>query len=619
MTTEVGNAPGPESRSADRQAEPQNAAGSASSGGTARASGGHHSKKREWIAQLQQQQTESQQCTMESNRSLLQSRAMAWEHVCDLRRLLEEQDGNRVRWQLAVYDGIRRLRQKTSTLATNTAPGARGMSGDKVAKAVAGLEQELLAFKEKQRQEYDELSLVESTTFETLTALEERFTAWTDQSSREPLVRPKTAAVSSAHGAGAGGRGGAGGTTPGGRNRPASARAAGGATSKTPNKGMKGAEHNNAAGEGAGRTQSSSSSAALDDIKTGAIYEGLSPRKRTLVSANGDKSVSQLRDALDALTAEIEHDGGATGGWLKDDHEAFMRAYAKHKSMETAPFYDYVTDLVHCSHEDVVEHVVWYKDFVRKSDLKRDLLGKWKDQRRRAMIEAHERLTDTRAEDLRAEAEARKRREEEQRLQNAFRKQKISEWKEKRAEQEALKKREEEDKIQAEKLRRAKIMEEQMKTRPAIVAYAQQKKELKMKEAAAVREKNISGKEALTAEQRQQLQERSLAYEKKRVRLLEEARAKERQLSKGTDPDEKPKQAPGNFLYYGHVQSRLHDQTEAQIQKLKARERDTKEADARSGKEGAKYGQQIAGNFANQVGIQATVRNVPQWRQNLYG
>lgn len=71
------------------------------------------------------------------------------------------------------------------------------------------------------------------------------------------------------------------------------------------------------------------------------------------------------------------------------------------------------------------------------------------------------------------------------------------------------------------------------------------------------------------------------------MKLLEECREKERQLSKGSDETAaRPKSAP--FSFYQHVGSRLHDQTEAQIQKLKARERELKAAAAK-GDEGQKY------------------------------
>ncbi|CAD7927547.1 unnamed protein product [Amoebophrya sp. A120] len=537
-------------------------------------------KKREWVAQLHQSESEIQKAQLESHRSLMQTKAMAWEHVCDIRKQTEEQDANRVKWQLSVYDGMRRLRQKILTLSDQTGvsaleqnggtagaavssgssrPPAKLLSGAKLAKTVQSLEHELTVFKERQRQDYDELTLVEATTFETLKAMEERFTAWQEQTAKEPLVRPKSAPPKST-------------LLQKGGSRPA----------KDPKQ-------------------------EEQEMKNPSVK-----RTYTLNTANADRQVSELRDALDSLTAEIEHDGGATGGWLKDDHEAFMRMYAKCKSMESPTFYEQVAQLVHCTHEDIAEHVVWYKEWCRKTELKKDLLAKWKDRRRQALEEAHHRLDENRQEDLQIEAEERKRREEQKKQDDAFTKQRIGAWKEERAAKLAQKQREVEDKLAEQKLKDAKRMEEHLRRREAIVAYSQKKRELQARTKAASGEKK-GGEVILTREQREHLRERSLAYERKRAQLLEECREKERQLSKGEEAP--PPSKSGST--YTHISSRLHDQTEAQIQKLKAREKDLKEASV-AGSEGQKYGV-VPGNFAGQIGVQSRVQGVPQWRQKIYG
>mmetsp|Transcript_7544 Transcript_7544/g.18181 ORF Transcript_7544/g.18181 Transcript_7544/m.18181 type:complete len:392 (-) Transcript_7544:816-1991(-) len=369
---------------AQGQSETESRSASASVSAATRAEG--TSKKREWVAQLQQHESEISKCQVESYRAVLQTKAMAWEHCCDLKRLVEENDATRVKWQLSVYDGIRRLRQKIIKLADETERngGNLATASSRVTKTVQALEAELTTFKERQRQDYDELTLVESTTFATLKAMEERFTIWQEQAGTEPLVRPKSAGGGgTGTGASLGGTGGVG------------------------------------AANGTGKMQTGGSRPSQDSA-TG----GESPKKSTLHLANADKQVSELRDALDALTAEIEHDGGASGGWLKDDHDAFMRMYGKCKSMDSPAFYEQVAALVHCSHEDIVEHVVWYREWCRKTDLKKELLAKWKERRRVALAEAHKRLTEDEALDLREEATVRKKNEEEKKRQDAFRKQK---------------------------------------------------------------------------------------------------------------------------------------------------------------------------------------------------
>ena len=82
---------------------------------------------------------------------------------------------------------------------------------------------------------------------------------------------------------------------------------------------------------------------------------------------------------------------------------------------------------------------------------------------------------------------------------------------------------------------------------------------------------------------------------------------------------------------YADVNSRLLDQTESYIAKMKAAQIEREEMEIRRAARGEGGGgmnligattgreEQGGGNFSAQIGVQKTVRNIPQWRQKLYG
>ena len=154
---------------------------------------------------------------------------------------------------------------------------------------------------------------------ETLSALQDRFEAWTVPSQdQEPLIRPKSAPVVR--------RGQAGGSS-----SSSAAATAGGSSAGRP--GTAGAARTGAV-QGPGEEEDSSD----DDLE--------SPRARlrtkALTTARQHPEVTKLRDALDSLVADIEHDGGVTAGWNKEDHEAFMKLFSRYKSFENPLFYEAV-------------------------------------------------------------------------------------------------------------------------------------------------------------------------------------------------------------------------------------------------------------------------------------
>lgn len=120
----------------------------------------------------------------------------------------------------------------------------------------------------------------------------------------------------------------------------------------------------------------------------------------------------------------------------------------------------------------------------------------------------------------------------------------------------------------------------------------------------------------LSSEERLRIQQRNDELSNKRASRLAQAREEERILAlKAENPagmmtkqGSKDSASSGNSSY-SHVSSRLHDQTEAQIQRLKALAGEVTE-------EGRGV---VPGSFAGQVGVQRRVGSTPAWRQKLCG
>lgn len=124
------------------------------------------------VSELHRLENETKKSSMDTSRSLFQTRAIAAEHVREMRDDSSRADADRVKWTLEVFDHIRRLRSRTAGLAdsadllrdVNTIDKSNATEMrrlDKVKKGVVGVEHDLSLFKERQRQDYDRLTLLE--------------------------------------------------------------------------------------------------------------------------------------------------------------------------------------------------------------------------------------------------------------------------------------------------------------------------------------------------------------------------------------------------------------------------------------------------------------------------
>merc|ERR1719428_2125774 len=104
----------------------------------------------------------------------------------------------------------------------------------------------------------------------------------------------------------------------------------------------------------------------------------LSARSRS----SQDPELNDIKDRLEALEMDIQHDGGTTGSWPRDDHETFVRVIRKFNGEATPQAFERLAEMLpHVAHEALVNHVQWYTEYENRQKLKKRLLGMWRERR----------------------------------------------------------------------------------------------------------------------------------------------------------------------------------------------------------------------------------------------
>ena len=246
--------------------------------------------------------------------------------------------------------------------------------------------------------------------------MDERFRVWQEEKGKQsgPWIRPKTAPSSSVGGIA---RAVSSVSSGSGIGRRTSSKGLGGTSSDAADGGELLAD----AGGGGGAGDPDRMPGAGDDNfdSEGRPISAAARTSKILSSSSQDSEIQKIRDQLDALEAEMAHCGGATGHWLADDHEIFLRMTVKHrgrlegdeflgkvgrllsfalfrpavwlvdvKSVRTEKPHplilscnSQVARLIHCSPDDVKEHVQWYTGWTRMTALKKSLLQRWRSRR----------------------------------------------------------------------------------------------------------------------------------------------------------------------------------------------------------------------------------------------
>lgn len=380
-------------------------------------------------------------------------------------------------------------------------------------------------------------------------------------------------------------------------------------------KGEKGAKRGKSpcspGGGGAGGAGRRSDSSDDDNNPSSPAREHAMKKKQIgkLFLAREDPGINSIREALDSLQAEIDRDGGMTGHWLSQDHETFMRLSTKHKSMDSPAFIEAISSVLQCTHEDVVGHTNWYREYQKRSQLKKELLQKWRVQRH-GLLEGQAKDEDNNAllgkrsaEDIRQEEEQRKRMDEIQRVQAENKKKLIADWKDKKILKDAERKRKEKEKDEEIKKKEREHMLDHHRRRGAILKYTEQKRELEQKKK---EEKEDMKKFNIPKEDRDRIRMKNEELAKKKTAQMKDSRAKEHALWNKCNGEFNG--APSMKRQFEHVESKLLKKTECYLAKMRKDEDESYDS--------TKYGV-VPGNFADQVGLQRPVRIAPSWRRGL--
>lgn len=318
-------------------------------------------------------------------------------------------------------------------------------------------------------------------------------------------------------------------------------------------------------------------------------------------SQNG-RQMQSMHAELDKLTADVVCDGGLTGGWTIDDHDAFMRLFQKHRRKTGPEFIGEVQQILPAKrHEELIAHVRWLLIFEERQTQKKQLVEKWRHIKAAASAqvvasEAKQELTAAAArEEKRQRASSRER----QHKELNERRQLVSEWRAAR-DREQLQN-------QEEQKRRAKEAEEREASKRNRMAEQRREALAAMKEQRAAEEAMMGSHSAtvrpLSAESRRRIAERKASLMQK-CAMQGQARRSEVEET-WFDP---PPRSLSTGAAYRNVESRLDEHTQAYVE----RSRELSEELLISSQTPSKYGV-VPGNFAHQ-GLIRTVRKPAAWR-----
>mmetsp|Transcript_39851 Transcript_39851/g.63856 ORF Transcript_39851/g.63856 Transcript_39851/m.63856 type:complete len:687 (+) Transcript_39851:85-2145(+) len=240
--------------------------------------------------------------------------------------------------------------------------------------------------------------------------------------------------------------------------------------------------------------------------------------------AKADAEIEEIRRALEALDAETQRAGGATGGWSELHHDVFMRAYRQFKMQATPAFFTQLERrFPEMSKTDLVDHVRWFVEDEQRVDTKRRLLDRWKKRReelRREASAVESRLAAEEAEQARQAAER-------DRNQRAETKQRLAEWRSHRSQEEAflIEKQREREKELARMEREQR--REQAQQRESVEVYKHRKDAERAQALEGMKQAKEDKLRLERDHQREHLQKREMVDSYRRQRDSERLRAHE--------------------------------------------------------------------------------------------
>lgn len=379
------------------------------------------------------------------------------------------------------------------------------------------IDRELETYKAQQRQLYESMALQELELEDSLQGLGRRFDGW--------LQRPSGADVC---------RDGAAGRKASGRLEGLS---------------------------GEGGSSGSRSASPTGRAATGAVEEG--------TEAQEDEEIKQIRITLADMEAEERKAGALTGGWTSMQHNVFMRVFRMFKMQATPTCYAKLAERFPDMQEaDIISHVRWVADFQNRQAQKRLLLQRWRHRR----LELEQEAADAEKEAKSEEAVKRRQAEEQDYQLRLEQRKKVAEWKQARSEEGERLTAAQQRQSDQEKARR--MLEQQNRhnqVREAAEAFRAQRAAEAEQERERHEARSRANRRAVSQEDRQRIAQRNFEALKKKL-LVPPAPPSAR-------PAGRPPEPPWRSRAYEHVESRLHEPTEAFTQKLAARAAERDKAD----------------------------------------
>lgn len=113
--------------------------------------------------------------------------------------------------------------------------------------------------------------------------------------------------------------------------------------------------------------------AAADEDGDGANSQG------TSASAGESASIQEIRAAISRVEAEIESEGGPSGGWDPRDHAHFLKLHTQHASSAAVLCARIASEVSAQTPATAMLHMEWYERYRALIAHKKELIARWKD------------------------------------------------------------------------------------------------------------------------------------------------------------------------------------------------------------------------------------------------
>lgn len=327
------------------------------------------------------------------------------------------------------------------------------------------------------------------------------------------------------------------------------------------------------------------------------------------------KELDSMHEQLDKLTADIIADGGSTGGWSFEDHEAFLRVFQKFKRKTGIEFIAEAQQLLpDRPHEDMIAHISWLLRHEDRELQKRHLVEKWRCMRAVAAskeVEPKQELTAAAAQEEKRQRACSRERVQKELCESRHR---VAEWRRERNEVKRTQQDQQSRRSEEAREREARDRRHQVDKRRRSLESMQEQRvadDALMGRPASRGARNSTPLSTGIArhvglEDKRRIAERTAALLQKRASQLQ---------AKRSEPDEQhfepPLRASSVGTRYKHVESRLEEHTKAHVEQS----REFREDQSVSGQNSSKYGV-VPGNFAHQ-GVVRTMRSSAAWRPHF--